>query len=127
MNYSTVKIEPIADLQTAFNTAYRGLKAQGFRRSYDRKAYQCLYRGPNGTKCAVGQLLPARAVKADQNGYAVHELINYNDTVAELFININPTALVMLQGCHDEGKTPDEMKTRLSGFAFTNGLTIPGE
>lgn len=41
--------------QTMFNTAVRGLAAQG--RKSERAEGACLYRGPNGTKCAIGMLI----------------------------------------------------------------------
>lgn len=41
--------------QEVFDTAVRGVIEQGVP-SYD--GVRCLYRGPNGTKCAAGHLIP---------------------------------------------------------------------
>lgn len=43
------------DRQWAFDTALTGLRAQG-RKSVSGE--DCLYRGPDGTKCGVGFLIP---------------------------------------------------------------------
>lgn len=42
--------------QTIFDTVVRHLWAQGKQAADDNGS--CLYRGPNGTKCAVGILIP---------------------------------------------------------------------
>lgn len=42
-------------LQEMFNKAYLGLAGQKFEKS--SKAGVCLYRGPDGKKCAVGHLI----------------------------------------------------------------------
>jgi len=45
----------ITDKQEMFNAAYIDLAGQGFERSVNGGI--CLYRGPNGTKCAIGYCL----------------------------------------------------------------------
>ncbi len=129
MNYSTVKVEPIADLQTAFDTAYRGLKAQGFRRSYDRSAYRCMYRGPNETKCAVGHLIPDNIyIGQGQMNYAkISQLVQMSPEIAVLFANLKQDDLVALQVKHDNASNPEDMETRLHEFALDYNLTIPGQ
>jgi hypothetical protein len=43
--------------QEIFNKVYLGLKGQSFVKSTDL-AGNCKYRGANGTKCAIGHLIP---------------------------------------------------------------------
>lgn len=43
--------------QEAFDIAVRGVLGQG-RASVDQEGYGCLYRGPNGLKCAAGWIVP---------------------------------------------------------------------
>lgn len=44
-------------LQEVLNTAYNGLMNQGYG-AYDDQEEECRYRAPNGSKCAVGILIP---------------------------------------------------------------------
>lgn len=47
--------------QAAFNKSARHLLKQGKKSGLSKPwGYQCLYRGPNGTSCAVGALIPKR-------------------------------------------------------------------
>lgn len=43
--------------QEAFDKAVAGVRAQGYQLSLDEKT-NCMYRGPNGLRCAVGHLIP---------------------------------------------------------------------
>ena len=43
--------------QEAFDKAVAGVRAQGYQISMDEKT-NCVYRGPNGLRCAVGHLIP---------------------------------------------------------------------
>lgn len=49
--------EEVITRQEAFDRVVRGLAAQGWERSVSERG-TCLYRGPEGRKCAAGHLIP---------------------------------------------------------------------
>ena len=51
--------------QTIFNKVVRHLRQQG-QKSSDQNG--CLYRGPNGTKCAIGCLIPDKKYNSNMEG-----------------------------------------------------------
>lgn len=84
--------------QEIFDKVARHLLTQGVRSS--RGSNTCVYRGPNGTMCAVGCLLPDDVAKAaDSKFLSVTGLINHDMLPAEL----RPHALLLerLQHIHD--------------------------
>lgn len=112
-------------LQQAFDKAYLGLKAQGFERSYGNDI--CLYRGPDGKKCALGHLIPDDQYRHDMEAKSVH-------TINNLFPNALPEglrdldgrrALNALQRCHDFAVDAADMRDRLVHFAEMHDLTVP--
>lgn len=53
----TINVLHITNIQETFDTIYKHLLDQGGK-SVDRDTGICMYRGPNGTKCAIGCLIP---------------------------------------------------------------------
>ena len=131
------------DKQKAFNTAYHGLAAQGFKRSVvaipgpDLGA-GCRYRGPDGKRCALGYMIPDEIYNKNLEGkgpgllpksfcdfwgidwtlqvlHRTGEIINQNRDIE---------FLSRLQMVHDN---PDEcsMQVRLVEFARIHKLTVP--
>lgn len=64
---SATQDEVRLDRQWAFDTALAGLRKQG-RKSDDGDS--CLYRGPSGTRCGVGFLIPDERYNDDLEGTA---------------------------------------------------------
>lgn len=114
--------------QLIFDTAYKGLAAQGFQRSVAPGEFfgGCRYRGGEGRKCAVGHLIP------DDRYYYGIEGKSVNDR--EVLRLIEPSFgvslfdhcfLTSLQRAHDEGTMPELMQEALKSFAREYKLTIP--
>ena len=63
----------LTDKQEAFNAAWLGLKSQGFERSADGGL--CMYRGPNGLKCALGWCIPDYMYAPEMEGCSAEEFL----------------------------------------------------
>lgn len=98
MEYLTDYQEDLAQLM---KTAIRKVIAQG-KRSYI-KGY-CLYRGPEGTKCAIGHLIPDELYTRDIEGKNIYAALT--DLKIQLPAKIR-RELGRLQWCHDVCKLPD--------------------
>lgn len=118
--------------QEIFDTVYLGLKAQGFNRSKDSDSNACMFRGPNGLKCAVGLLLSDEDVKRNGNyGYSTLGLtwetrrkLGLDARRLRNSMKVNDY-LIELQIAHDKSYTPGEMKDNLKLVANKRGLTVP--
>jgi hypothetical protein len=95
--------------QEIFDTTTRALLAQG-RPSFNPAEGTCLYRGPDGTKCAIGHLIPDDAYHPD-----MENLRAWADRVMEAAGFDGPTGaqsaagmfLAELQSAHDEPARTD--------------------
>jgi len=121
------------DRQEIFNKAYLGLKSQGFQRSFGSYFVEkipnvgCLYRGPNGRKCAVGHLIPDEAYSETLEGRRADSLLVVS-AMGFCAVNVIDGAgdfLTKLQRCHDECEEPETMKNNLIDFARSHNLTVP--
>lgn len=83
--------------QEAFDTMVRHLRKQGRKSENDQKDY-CLYRGPEGLKCAVGVLIPDSEYqkKWDEAGIRVNELGH-----CQSLNGLDLTMLEKMQFAHD--------------------------
>jgi hypothetical protein len=150
------------DKQELFNTVWNGLKSQGFSQSlkidtfktsrldddgnvveYTAEKPLCMYRSPNGNRCAAGWVLPDEAYNADDEGSAV-------GGVTWFLNNFDSETIDFLRACQsahdgvswadgDTGRyivygedepyklTPEAMQVRLRKIAEHFNLTIPGE
>jgi hypothetical protein len=86
--------------QEAFDAAVEHLRKQG-KRSQSKYSTDCLYRGPNGLKCAVGALIPDELYEKSYEGRAIKVLVYTADNMSKLFRNVNIDMLVTLQRVHD--------------------------
>jgi len=114
--------------QEIFDTVATHLFNQG-KQSYDN--HKCLYRGPNGTKCAVGCLLPDRYYQESMDwgwgGMNVRALIERNYKVPTWF-KPNVDLLYFLQLVHDDmggrnWKSTQNMKKALNKVAVRYNLS----
>jgi len=103
--------------QEIFNTVFLGLKGQGFVRSI--RAGMCMYRGPNGLKCAVGHLIPDEKYEKDFEFGPLYNVANA--------IGLKKFVLFLsdLQSVHDRNPNPGLMEAELHAFAESRGLTVP--
>lgn len=112
-------------LQQAFNKAYLGLKAQGFERSHENEA--CLYRGPDGKKCAIGHVIPDEHYRPEMEDGSVFYIAQRCPEALPVGLRGMPAqrALHRLQRCHDQALDPEDMQRRLVHYAEDWGLTVP--
>jgi hypothetical protein len=83
--------------QAIFDTVVAHLGKQG--RPAINTENSCLYRGPDGTKCAVGFLLKDKQYKPEMEGRDVNGLVNNFKVPA--FFSKNEELLHRLQRAHD--------------------------
>ncbi len=105
--------------QSIFDTVYRHLLKQNARSEDGRT---CLYRGPNGTQCAVGCLLTDSEVEQIGNKTGVVRARMEGNLPGRLWEHVD--LLQELQGIHDR-LSPYEWKAALTVLARTSDLTVP--
>lgn len=114
--------------QEAFNTAYLGVIAQGHP---SRTAKGCLYRGPNNTKCGIGQLLTDEEARGlDDTGDTGVEGVFKDGLLPSRFVRGDLEFYVALQEAHDEASIGDDefvddFKDRMHVVADHYKLEIP--
>lgn len=94
--------------QQIFDTVVKHLAAQktrsyGTYKSHGVWSTSCLYHGPNGTKCAVGCLIPDEKYSPDMEGLNVYR-INLEEILCldhDYVVNEVVSMLLELQRCHD--------------------------
>lgn len=109
--------------QEIFDTAYRGLEAQGFKQSLNGSG--CSYRGDDGRKCAIGHIIPDERYNSDMEGIAADNLADkcLNDLIAISDYDF----IWRLQRCHDGSYEPKAMQECLRELADGYDLTVPVE
>ena len=113
--------------QEIFDTVARHLFTQG-KQSTD--PIYCLYRGPDGTKCAVGVLIPDATYDEDMEGCSIAGLLDEFSLPAWMGEHVN--LLQHLQSVHDvDSRWADDKRMRwaLSLVAQAYGLDdsiLPG-
>lgn len=73
-------------------------------RSYDKENESCLYRGPNGTKCAVGIFIPKELDSeiGNNNDSIARDLLNNSYAIREV-MPLKIEGLMSMQEAHDIG------------------------
>ena len=112
--------------QEIFDTVARHLFAQGTR-AHDEITDQCRYRGPGGTKCAVGCLIPDEAYDSEMEGWSVDQVVadygNNSDDLNPSFpawLEDNLGLLSCLQLVHDRKEawySEDTLRSALATVA----------
>lgn len=126
-------------VQEVFNAAWQAFVVEGrpFAVSPDKNddgVYPCLYRGPNGTKCAIGLIIPdeeydssfenERANKVlERLGYDFEPLfVRYSRIDADavqLELHDNPARI------HEFDQDREQLRSYYRGVAAKWGLTVP--
>ena len=103
--------------QEEFDIVVKHLEQQK-KRSVDTNGVVCLYRGPNGAKCAVGALIPDDVKLTQiQNRMSVFDLRDYGFSFALEFWKLS-----RLQGVHDDPSNWDDKGFTLKGKDRLRGL-----
>lgn len=119
-------------LQEMFNIVWNGLKGQNWQQCTDARG-NCVYRGPNGMKCAAGHVFTDGDIaEAEKKAFELGNtkgLISAGVyTVASLCgrTDLPLDALGTMQGMHDLYLSPGQrMETRFRDYAKAHKLTIP--
>jgi hypothetical protein len=112
------------NLQEAFDKVAEHLLLQGKR---SENPNICLYRGPDGTKCAIGCLISDEDYTPNMEPKSVEELINSGMLSSELssFMGENINFFRELQRIHD-GIIVYDWKDALKQLAIAYGLEFKG-
>jgi hypothetical protein len=86
--------------QEVFDTVARHLHKQGVA-SVDLDE-TCLYRGPDGLRCAIGVLIPDSVYRSDMEYEKIRVIADYDGMPAFIADPGNEDFLVYLQYVHDE-------------------------
>jgi hypothetical protein len=84
-----------------FRTVARHLFRQGCQSTLEKNPTECLYRGPQGRKCAVGFLIPDSSYSSAMEGRGIDSLIEDFGGVLPRAILDNSSLLNRLQHIHD--------------------------
>lgn len=117
-----------------FEIAVKGLQAQGYRQAQSATGI-CMFRAPDGRKCAVGHLVSDEFLSKVRKEYGIPDNAKFEPTTPDLLramaregliANEDQKFLKDLQGIHDLARTPDQMKYGLQLFARINELNVSG-
>jgi len=108
--------------QQAFNKMCNHLMKQMKKAGYmEDGLFVCLYRAPNGTKCAVGAIIPDKYYKKEMEHSSASNLKLYVDGP---FKNLGQQFINEVQAIHDE-KPPSKWAQRLRAVAKKYKLEQP--
>jgi hypothetical protein len=79
---------------------------------------RCLYRGPDGMKCAIGVLIPDEEYVEAMESLSIRQLLRL---LKARFEDVDPHFLNALQNLHDDCFV-ENWKEELRGFAVDHGL-----
>lgn len=106
--------------QEVFDKVVAGLRAQGYEQSLN-VAGHCSFRGKNGTKCAVGHILPDDIADRMRVEYT-NEFGQYLDQIPGFSEAKHYYLLDDLMGAHDNGHDPGAMMRNLREVAKNHNL-----
>lgn len=125
--------------QEIFDYVYSCMEKQNWQRSMSTGSWpgvnRCRYRGNNGMKCAIGHLIPDDKYKPefDETEAAFFSF----SSLIDLGVIYSPKGtpltysydlyffLESLQWCHDDGKTPEQMRKNFDAVIPQYGLNPP--
>lgn len=89
--------------QEIFDTVVKHLAKQGGPAREPKGMMYCLYRAPDGRKCAAGALIPDEVYHASMEGSVIETLIREPHNLPDFFRG-NKDLIGALQYVHDNGK-----------------------
>lgn len=111
-----------ATKQSLFDQAYRGLAAQGWKKSLDVDG-GCVYRGLEGRRCAVGHCISDEEYTIQMEEIGGIAAVTRRGYLKRLV----PFSLFLeaLQVAHDRAYEGDEMRELFEKLANIHGLSVP--
>lgn len=106
--------------QEAFNISVPALLKQNCK-SISRG--MCKYRGNDGTRCAIGHLIPDSIYDKEMEGKRIPTLYSF-PAIKELFKDCDHVFLYELQDVHDENE-PQIWQNEFNILAKKHNLTMP--
>lgn len=100
------------------------LLAQGKKAMDDEGA--CIYRAPDGCKCAIGALIPDEVYTDSMEGVGIEAVMKEFPVVNKIFAMLRPADLEQLQFIHDSSKV-DSWPRKLKLFAELRDIPITKE
>ena len=112
--------------QEAFNVMVNHLRDQGEKSlaEPDSAASSCLYRAPNGNKCAVGCLIDDDQYRDEIEGMGADDIPVLNAIEASGWKGVSIHLLDAMQNCHDT-LHPSDWEERFLHIAGQYELTLP--
>lgn len=92
------------------------------RSTTNPQASLCMYRGPNGTMCAVGCLIPDDRYSPNLERETADQLIMYHSMLIQ-YLGRDTELLLDLQTLHDT-QEPEEWRDQLANVGCAHGLDI---
>lgn len=117
--------------QTMFNRVWNHFIVRGNPRSVDPDlANECLYRGPNGAKCAAGLFISDKRYdpEIEKAPISDHEMKVYLSRGAAkqvVFLRELQEAHDNINGSHEPKKAMEEFESSLRKLAKEHNLTLP--
>jgi hypothetical protein len=115
--------------QELFNINWQWFVVEGHAQSSG--SGKCLYRGPNGTKCAIGCALPDELWDEAINSDAYSSLMT-QEAIRDFFSDVDVEVAVGLQAAHDtwspdigDGPFTEYMEEELRRLAAAYSLEVP--
>ena len=84
--------------QEFFDKTMEHLRKQGVPSA---RGASCLYRGPEGTRCAIGFHIPDELYKPEMEGKGVGNLLGHHPELRPLFKGVSEELMEELQLLHD--------------------------
>ncbi len=110
--------------QTAFEIMVNHLLNQG-EKSYDNSTLAtCVYRNPDGLKCAIGAILPDELYNSTMENKLAHALIKDYPAIGKLWENLSINLLAKMQYIHDS-RNVDEWYNEFKAIADDFNLSMP--
>ena len=106
--------------QEFFDKTLAHLKQQGVRSA---QTARCLYRGPNGTKCAIGFHIPDELYKPEMEGKGVGNLLGHYPELRPLFKGVSEGLMVEFQVLHGNDLGTSYFEARVEKIANSYKLT----
>lgn len=115
--------------QEIFDRVVTGLRKQGCKsaKNNGKGIISCLYRGPNNTKCAAGQVILDSAYDDSFEGKPINDLIDIHGDEYLFGDKIEIESIILLvrlQISHDKCK-PEYWENEWQCLANEYGLTMP--